>query len=470
LTLPKKLMEELHTAYPQNISFKNGLAISYQYVGVTQSYLGDLDLSLFFLKTYNKLEQELYDEYPENVSFKNGLAISYSRLGEIHNNLQNYDSAFIFYEKDFDLTKDLYKTFPQNVTFKNGLAISYTKLGEMYIKTHNLNKASIYFSESIKMFEGLLESHPKQFSYLNSLAISYFNLGETYSLMGDIDKAIMFYEKELHIKKTLYSGHSEKEPYKNTWAMSYSKIGSTQTPLVNLDKGEVDVPSNRVTRSGWTRSHYEVYPQTVSLKKELANSYLNLGQLYRIKKHDKEKAQLYFKEYEVLWQELAKDYSKFKEFKYNAVRRLQFLSGEANVDNLELYARYGELCDTLRLRIAQDPSQKSALAKALNSRAWQGFFLKKFQSVEADIREGLALGTENKYLHTNLAPALLLQGKYEEAMAEYKKWKDRPFGERGFAMYGDAFLDDLNIFEKAGIIPAARAADVEAVRKILSEK
>jgi len=142
---------------------------------------------------------------------------------------------------------------------------------------------------------------------------------------------------------------------------------------------------------------------------------------------------------------------------------------QAEPETLAQYQLYGTLCDTLRLRAATDPLQKPALAGALNSRAWTGFFLKKFEANEADIREGMALQTENKFLPTNLAPALLFQGKREAALAEYKKWKDQPFGEQGYPTYREAFLDDLNTFEKAGIIPPQRQEDVAAARKMLKK-
>ena len=109
------------------------------------------------------------------------------------------------------------------------------------------------------------------------------------------------------------------------------------------------------------------------------------------------------------------------------------------------------------------------LAQNLNSQAWYALLLVKFATAEALIREALALNVENKYLHINLAPALLLQGKLEAAIEQYRYWKDRPFGEQGLATYRDAFLDDLKAFEEAGVIPRERIDDVEAVRELLRE-
>ncbi|MBC7773869.1 MAG: hypothetical protein H7246_00415 [Phycisphaerae bacterium] len=137
-------------------------------------------------------------------------------------------------------------------------------------------------------------------------------------------------------------------------------------------------------------------------------------------------------------------------------------------DTLLKYQLYTSLCDTLRAK--SDSEQKRALSDALTNRAWLGFFLKKFEEMESDVREGMALAPKNKYLPSKLAPALLLQGKKDAALAEYKKWMDKPFGEPNFPTYREVFLDDLNTFEKAGIIPPARAADVAAARKLLAGK
>jgi tetratricopeptide (TPR) repeat protein len=74
-----ELSKELYEAYPQNVDFKNGLAISY---------------------------------------FKNGLAISYSKLGETHTSLGNLEQALKFFEDFSKLFKELYEAYPQNVSFK----------------------------------------------------------------------------------------------------------------------------------------------------------------------------------------------------------------------------------------------------------------------------------------------------------------------------------------------------------------
>jgi tetratricopeptide (TPR) repeat protein len=150
-----RLSKELYDDYQQNVSFKNGLAISYSKLGETHSALGNLDKALTFFDDETRLFIELYDDYQQNVSFKNGLAISYEKLGETHSALGNLDKALTFFEQDTQLSKELYDDYPQNVSFKNGLAISYEKLGETHSALGNLDKALTFFDDETRLFKEL---------------------------------------------------------------------------------------------------------------------------------------------------------------------------------------------------------------------------------------------------------------------------------------------------------------------------
>ena len=76
-------------------------------------------------------------------------------------------------------------------------------------------------------------------------------------------------------------------------------------------------------------------------------------------------------------------------------------------------------------------------------------------------REALSIDASQHFIYTNLAAALLLQGKYEEAEAIYQKYKDE---------LKDSFLDDFKQFEALGVIPEERKADVERIKRMLMEE
>jgi Leucine-rich repeat (LRR) protein len=124
-------------------------------------------------------------------------------------------------------------------------------------------------------------------------------------------------------------------------------------------------------------------------------------------------------------------------------------------------------------RLKNNPTDtlfQKELANTYNSLDWYQLLTGQFAKAEASINRGFELDSTNLYLPINRAAALLFQGKTEAAKQEYEKWKDLPFGEMNWPFYRDAFLAGLEELEKAGIIPEARRADVEAVRQLLGEK
>ncbi|HRD83458.1 MAG TPA: tetratricopeptide repeat protein, partial [Saprospiraceae bacterium] len=151
------LFKELHEAFPQNVDFKNGLAISYSKLGETHSALGDLRQALGYFEDYNRLKKELYEAFPQNVGFKNGLAISYSRLGGTHSALGDLQQALKYCEDSNRLGKELYEAFPENVDFKSNYAESLAVFFGVH-KIFSLPVETTYLDMAIQLFQELYSS------------------------------------------------------------------------------------------------------------------------------------------------------------------------------------------------------------------------------------------------------------------------------------------------------------------------
>ena len=92
------------------------MAISYSKLGNTQSSLGNLEKALQYFEIRNQLGKELYAAYPTNVSFKNGLAISYYKLAETDKN----KSRFYFQQAEL-LWAELVRDAPHYIQFQQFL-------------------------------------------------------------------------------------------------------------------------------------------------------------------------------------------------------------------------------------------------------------------------------------------------------------------------------------------------------------
>ena len=96
------------------------MAFSYSKLGETHSALGNLDNALKYYEEDLNLTKQLFEAYPNNVAFKNGLAISYEKLGTFYKDKkQNNEKAKISYLQCHQLWKELVEDFPSYAEFQN---------------------------------------------------------------------------------------------------------------------------------------------------------------------------------------------------------------------------------------------------------------------------------------------------------------------------------------------------------------
>ncbi|MCK5538996.1 MAG: tetratricopeptide repeat protein, partial [Bacteroidales bacterium] len=103
--------------YAENITRFNEFIASdyyliYERIGSFYQTYGNLDKALKYFQERSRLGKELYESQPQNVGFKNGLAISYSKLGQTHTALGNLDKALKYFQEETELFEELYESQP----------------------------------------------------------------------------------------------------------------------------------------------------------------------------------------------------------------------------------------------------------------------------------------------------------------------------------------------------------------------
>ncbi len=109
--------------YAENIVGYIGFIDSSQYyiferIGNFYQTYGNLDKALRFFEERSKLGKELYESQPNNVGFKNGLAISYVKLGFWYSE-KDTKKALGYFEQAKQLFQELYENFPAYKEFKD---------------------------------------------------------------------------------------------------------------------------------------------------------------------------------------------------------------------------------------------------------------------------------------------------------------------------------------------------------------
>ena len=166
----KQIEKELHENDPQNVEYKNNLAVSYSKLGDMHFQLEHYEKALVYFKEYNQLEKELYENQPNNARFKRGLAISCQYLGNTYDNLGEKEVSLSFFQRFHDLMKELYFDFPENVDYKNGLAISYVKLASFYQRNGtNTLEVIAFYQKAREHWKELAERFPSYIQFQENL-------------------------------------------------------------------------------------------------------------------------------------------------------------------------------------------------------------------------------------------------------------------------------------------------------------
>lgn len=94
----------------------------------------------------------------------------------------------------------------------------------------------------------------------------------------------------------------------------------------------------------------------------------------------------------------------------------------------------------------------------LVSQSFFAIFEKQYIEAENYSKEALEVDSTKHVAYSNLAAALLFQGKYQEAEKIYRQYKSE---------LKEGFLSDFEEFSKAGVIPKNREEDVEKIKYLL---
>ena len=94
----------------------------------------------------------------------------------------------------------------------------------------------------------------------------------------------------------------------------------------------------------------------------------------------------------------------------------------------------------------------------LVSQSFFAIFEKQYTEAENYSKEALEVDSTKHVAYSNLAAALLFQGKYQEAEKIYRQYKSE---------MKEDFLSDFEEFSKAGVIPKNREEDVEKIKQLL---
>jgi tetratricopeptide (TPR) repeat protein len=473
-----ELFRTLHEAYPEEADFQTGLASALENLGYWHQTQGRLDTALLLFRQMTALTEALYHQQPDQFTAQAGLAAAYERLGVLHQLQEQYDTAFLFFRKEAALFEALCRAYPHMAHLKDDLAIVHAHLGSTHLALGTLDSARHYFRLEAAQVEKRCHEAPANEALKSWLAGSCEHMGSVHQAMGQPDTALDYFTRQKVILEALCLSNPQSEALKNSLSVSYSRLGDTYMDLRRPDSARVFYNLDLQLNQRLARDN----PGNFQSRMGLGTAYLRLG-LFSETTDSLALALDYFSEARAVF---SRAYQETGLERYRAQRdradlwiekvearhlpfskRLERLlvradTATAYADKVHDQQQALKLLRELLNAVGGDPQLEKWMAELYGDLAHYHLFNQQFAEAEAAARKGLDLGgVQVEWIHANLAAALLYQGRYPEAKALYRRYKDQSFDAEN--SWAAIFLKDLTELEDAGITHP----DVAKIRKML---
>ena len=406
----------------------------------TQHYTDAEKLLLSSLIIRQRFAESSPEIYVSDVAqTQNSLAILYTYT-------QRFDEAEKMYLQSLENRKHLATLDPD--TYDPIVANVQNNLANLYYGTRQYEKAEKLYLLVKDTYNRLASSNPK--TYEPDVAKIQNNLANLYSDTQQFEEAERMHLSTLDIRKRLAAVNPQ--AYAPSVADTHYNLGKLYYNNKQYAEAEKMYLSALETYRDLSSSDPDAY------KLDIAYTLYNIGALKM--KVNYTEAFPFFEEALTLYRELAKTDSAQRQWYIWSLICLNKLYSAVN-NYTAAYKTNQELITLKREDYNADPEGvRSDLASILSDQSLYATLLQRFSEGERFAREGLNVDSTQHAINTKFALSLLLQGKYAEAEAIYRQYKDE---------LKDSFLDDFKQFNEAGVIPKECEADVEKIKRLLNE-
>ena len=434
-----------------------------QAIALTRESLTEEDLAErlheygYFLQENNQFHRiEAY--YQEALTIRERLAKAHPEAyegkvaGTLHNlallyyKTQRFGKAEAYYMRALEIRERLAKAHPEAHEAK--VAITLNNLAVLYDNMQCFDKAEAYYLRALEMGERLAKAHPE--AYEADVAITLNNFANLYYKTQRFGKAEAYYMRALEIRERLAKAHPE--AYEAYVAQTLNNLALLYSNTQRFDQAEEYHMRALEIRKRLAKTHPEAYEANV------AQTLNNLALLYSNTQRFDQAEKYYLRALEI-YERLAKAHPEAYEAKVAmTLNNLAVLyKNTQRFDKAEkYYLRALEIQE--RLAKAHPEVYGQDYAGCLHNASYFSLQVQNYAQAEEYSREALKR-SDDINIYTNLAAAILLQGRFEEAKQIYLTYKDD---------LRDAFLDDFQTLKDNNAIPEHLYGDVEKIIELLN--
>ena len=469
-------------------AYEPGLAMIYSNLGILYCATQRFSDSEQMYNSALEMLKRLADANPQ--AYEPTLAMSYDNLGNLYHAIQRFADSEQMHNSALEIRKRLAATNPQ--AYEPDLATSYNNLGLLYNDMQRFTDSEQMYNSALEIRKRLAATNPQ--AYEPDLGDSYYNFGVLYSDMQRFTDSEQMYNSALKIRKRL--AVTNPQVYDPDLGDSYNNLGVLYRDMQRFADSEQMHKSALEIRKRLADTNPHAY------NPDLAGSYHNLAILYSVTQRFNDSEQMFNSALEIYKRLMGENSFIYDQRLANCLfgfALLQLKQGKSTEaisrleQALEFYKKeveqgksinyYTKIMSRLDQLYVQEKkysqayqcfkrnipllktlyqSDKSNYIELLNgilvSQSFFAIFEKQYTEAENYSKEALKVDSTRHVAYSNLAAALLFQGKYQEAEKIYRQYKSE---------LKEGFLSDFEEFSKAGVIPKNREEDVEKIKQLL---
>ena len=403
------------------------------------------DSEVYYLRVINLLEGVRDKESIDYLSKKGSLLIS---LANLYSDTQRFPNAETMYKEALEIYRRLAAVSnPQ--AYKPDVAMTLNNLAALYSNTQRFSESEAMYKEALEIRRRLATANPQ--AYEPDVAMTLNNLAILYSNTQRFSESEAMCKEALEICRRLASYNPQ--AYEPDMAQTLNNLAILYKDTKRFADAEAMLKDVLNIYRRLTAANPQAYEPDVAMT---LNS---VGLLYLNTKRYAD-AIPQFEEALEIYRRLAKANPAQQQGYESCLYWLSQLYPAVN-KHLEAYHINMECLPIMKLKYEADKETwQKDYANSLGSQSFYALFAKQYAEAAQYAREGLAVDSTQHWIASNLAAALLFQGKTAEAETLYRQYK----GE-----LKDSFLDDFRQFAEAGVIPKECEADVERIKRMLEE-
>ena len=282
-----------------------------QPLGLQTNNVGDTEGALEALRQGIAIGESLAAEEPENLAFRQGLAVSYGDAARLSLNSGRTADAVDYASKALAIGESLVAKNPQDPLYRRELAIQHRNVGGPLLQTGDAAGALKQFRQAVSIFEQLAKEDPNDARTRRSSAYAYRDLAEALAATGNRADAETNFRRALRIFEELAAKDSKNALLLTQQSITHSKMssffadGQDLPGAISSGQRAVEIAASLVAANR----------KDNGARKMLAESYAQLGRAFALRassetasvdqqKQDWEQARLWYQKSQDTWSEL----------------------------------------------------------------------------------------------------------------------------------------------------------------------